>query len=104
KAEVIEFMEMQWGTFGYRTVSESLVGLFNKRLVPVLLKEAGIDQQPNLLCQDLTWKTKERFYRTLKDWRFRVIDTNDFTNAQVTAGGIDTTELVEGSLESKLVP
>ncbi len=104
KEEVIEFMEIQWGTFGYRTVEDSLVGIFNKRLVPVLLKEAGIDQQPNLLCQDLTWKTKDRFYRTLKNWTFKVIDTNGFENAQVTAGGIDTTEIIEGTLESKLVP
>ncbi|WP_438348180.1 aminoacetone oxidase family FAD-binding enzyme [Paenibacillus sp. FA6] len=102
--EVVEFMEMHWGSFGHRTVVDSLVGIFNKKLVSVLLKEAGIDQQPDLLCQDLSWKTKGKLYRILKRWEFKVTDTNGFANAQVTAGGIDTTELIEGTLESKLVP
>lgn len=102
--EVVEFLEMHWETFGHRTVTDSLVGLFNKKLVSVLLKEADIDQQPDLLCQDLSRKTKKIFYRLLKRWEFKVIDTNGFANAQVTAGGIDTTELIEGTLESKLVP
>jgi len=102
--ELAEFLEMHWGTFGHRTVTDSLLGIFNKKLVPVLLKEAGIDQQPDLLCQDLSRKTKTIFCRILKRWEFKVIDTKGFENAQVTAGGIDTTELIEGTLESKLVP
>lgn len=80
------------------------MGIVSKKLIPVLLKEAGIDQQPHLLCMDLSWKTKKIFYRILKHWEFKVTDTNSFTNAQTTAGGIDTTELTEGTLESKLVP
>ncbi|WP_340006101.1 aminoacetone oxidase family FAD-binding enzyme [Paenibacillus sp. FSL K6-0276] len=102
--ELVEFLERLWETFGHRTVVDSLVGIFNKKLVSVLLKETGLDQQPQLLCQDLSLKTKEKFYRILKRWEFKVTDTNGFTNAQVTAGGIDTTELIEGTLESKLVP
>lgn len=102
--ELVGFLEMHWESFGHRTVMDSLIGIFNKKLVPVLLKEAGIDQQPDLLCQDLSRKTKEKFYRILKRWEFKVIDTKGFENAQVTAGGIDTTELIEGTLESKLVP
>jgi predicted Rossmann fold flavoprotein len=102
--EVVEFLDMHWGTFGHRTLEASLVGIINKKLIPVLLKEAEIDHQPHLLCQDLSWKTKKMFYRIMKRWEFKVTDTNSFTNAQATAGGIDTTELVEGTLESKLVP
>ncbi|HEY4432663.1 MAG TPA: aminoacetone oxidase family FAD-binding enzyme [Paenibacillus sp.] len=102
--EVVEFLGMHWETFGHRTVADALVGIFNKKLVSVLLKETGIDQQPVLLCQDLSMKTKGKFNRIMKRWEFKVTDTNGFTNAQVTAGGIDTTELVEGTLESKLVP
>lgn len=102
--ELVEFLEMHWGTFGHRTVTDSLLGIFNKKLVPVLLKEAGIDQQPDLLCQDLSKKTKAVFCRILKRWEFKVTDTKGFENAQVTAGGIDTTQLIEGTLESKLVP
>ncbi|WP_340033852.1 aminoacetone oxidase family FAD-binding enzyme [Paenibacillus sp. FSL E2-0202] len=102
--ELVEFLERLWETFGHRTVADCLVGIFNKKLVSVLLKETGLDQQPELLCQDLSMKTKGKFYRILKRWEFKVTDTNGFTNAQVTAGGIDTSELIEGTLESKLVP
>ena len=102
--EIVEFLETHWGIFGHRTVADSLIGIINKKLIPVLLKEAGIDQQHHLLCQDLSWKTKKILYRIMKRWEFNVSDTNSFTNAQTTAGGIDTTELTEGTLESKLVP
>lgn len=102
--ELIDFLDMHWGIFGHRTVANSFIGILNKKLTPVLLKEAGIDQQPNLLCQDLSWKAKAIFYRILKHWEFKVTDTNGFANAQTTAGGIDTTELNAGTLESKLMP
>jgi predicted Rossmann fold flavoprotein len=102
--EVVEFLESHWGMFGHRSVAASLIGILNKKLIPVLLKVAGIDQESNLLCEDLSWKTKKVLYRLMKHWEFKVIDTNGFTNAQTTAGGIDTTELIEGTLESKLVP
>lgn len=102
--EVVEFLDMHWGIFGHRTVADSFIGILNKKLIPILMKEAGIDEQPNLLCQDLSWKTKKAFYRLMKRWEFVVADTNSFTNAQTTAGGIDTAELMEGTLESKLVP
>ncbi|WP_246120438.1 NAD(P)/FAD-dependent oxidoreductase [Cohnella terricola] len=102
--EVVDFLETRWGVFGHRTVADSFIGIINRKLIPILLKEAGIDQEPHLLCQDLSWKTKKKFYRLLKQWEFKVTDTNSFTNAQTTAGGIDTTELKEGTLESKLVP
>lgn len=102
--EVIEFLEMNWGTFAHRAVAESFIGFLHKKLIPVLLKEAEIDQEPNLLCQDLSWKTKGIFYKILKRWDFKVTDTHSFENAQATAGGIATKELVADTLESKLVP
>ncbi|GAA3403237.1 aminoacetone oxidase family FAD-binding enzyme [Paenibacillus hodogayensis] len=102
--QLVEFLDTHWGIFGHRTIVDSFIGILHKKLVPVLLKEAGIDQQPHLLCQDLSWKTKKIFYRILKRWEFKVTDTNGFANAQTTAGGIGTTELIEGTLESKLVP
>jgi hypothetical protein len=102
--EVVEFLEMNWGTFAYRTVAESFIGFLHKKLIPVLLKEAKIDQEPNLLCQDLSWKTKGIFYKLLKRWSFKVTDTQSFENAQATAGGIATKEIAADTLESKLVP
>jgi len=102
--EVVEFLDTHWGIFGHRTVASSFIGILNKKLIPVILREAGIGDEPTLLCQDLSWKTKKKLYRLMKHWEFKVTDTNSFNNAQTTAGGIDTTELVTGTLESRLVP
>lgn len=101
---VVDFLDMHWGIFGHRTVADSFIGILHKKLTPILLKEAGIDKQPNLLCQELSWKAKAIFYRILKHWEFKVTDTNGFAHAQTTAGGIDTAELNAGTLESRLVP
>jgi predicted Rossmann fold flavoprotein len=97
------FLETHWALFGHRTVVDSLIGIINKKLIPILLKEAGIDNihKP---CWELDWKEKKNIYALLKSWEFKVIDTNSFSNAQVTAGGINTTEVNAETLESKLVP
>lgn len=102
--EVIEFLETNWGLFAHRTVAESFIGFLHKKLVNVLLKEAKIDQESGLLCQDLSWKTKKIFYKLLKSWEFKVTETHSFEHAQATAGGIATKELDPNTLESKLVP
>lgn len=102
--EVIEFLENNWATFAHRTVAESFTGFLHKKLISVLLKEAKIDQEPDLLCQDLSWKTKKIFYKLLKCWEFKVTETQSFELAQATAGGIATKELDANTLESKLVP
>lgn len=102
--EVADFLENHWGTFGHRTVADCFIGVINKKLIPVLMKEAGLQGQPGLLCQDLRWTTKKEFYRLLKRWEFPVSGTHSFTFAQATAGGIDTAEIRPDTLESKLVP
>lgn len=102
--EVVDFLDTHWGMFGHRTVANSLIGIVNKKLIPVLLKEAGMDEDQNLLCQDMSWKTRKALCGLMKRWNFIVTDTNGFPNAQTTAGGIDTRDLQEGTLESKLVP
>lgn len=102
--EVVDFLDTHWGMFGHRTVANSLIGIVNKKLIPVLLKEAGMDKDQNLLCQDMSWKTRKALCGLMKRWDFIVTDTNGFPNAQTTAGGIDTRDLQEGTLESKLVP
>ncbi|WP_138205206.1 NAD(P)/FAD-dependent oxidoreductase [Haloimpatiens lingqiaonensis] len=103
KESLIEFLENHWGTFSYRTVQESFIGVINKKVIPILLKEAGVTNihKP---CWDLDWKEKNNIFTLLKEWAFTVIDTNGFKNAQVTAGGIDTTEVNHSTLGSKLIP
>ncbi|MEQ8188004.1 MAG: NAD(P)/FAD-dependent oxidoreductase [Candidatus Eremiobacterota bacterium] len=100
--DVEEFLENRLAVFNYRTVHDSFIGVINKKLIPVLLKESCIKN--NTLCSDITWKEKKNLFRLLNCWEFTVRDTNGFNNSQVTAGGVNTKEINEKTLESKIVP
>jgi predicted flavoprotein YhiN len=101
--ELEEFLENHFGTFNYRSVLNSLIGVINKKLIPIVLKESGI-RDFHKPCGELTILEKKKLYSIIKSWSFSVYDTNSFKNAQVTAGGVDTSEVSTDTLESKIVP
>lgn len=103
KEDMENYLETHFAMFSHRSIYESFIGLINKKVIPILLKEAGLSDihKP---CYTLEWKEKSNIYKLLKCWEFNVVGTNSFGNAQVTAGGIDTTEVYEDTLESKLIP
>ncbi len=102
KKELMDFLENHWGTFSYRSVFSSFIGIINKKLIPILLKEADVIDihKP---CYELSWKEKSNIYSLLKEWKFEVVGNNSFNNSQVTAGGIDTKNINNSSMESTLV-
>ena len=79
-----------------------MVGLINKRLIPVLLKEAGIT---NLKApvQTLSKEQRRSIANILTDWRFKIRGTKGWTSAQVTAGGVNTKEIDPNTMESKII-
>lgn len=97
-----EFIECHFAILSHRTVIDSLIGVINKKLIPTLLKECGITNL-HTPCNELSWKDKKALIKTLKDWRFNCVGTNDFNQAQVTIGGVDTTEVDNNTLESKII-
>lgn len=96
------FLENHWGHFNYRSVYDSFVGIINKKLIPILLKEAKVDDihKP---CFELLWNEKKNIIKLLKEWEFIVCDTNSFANSQVTAGGIDTNSVNSHTMESEII-
>lgn len=100
--ELENFLETRFALFGHRSLHDVFIGIVNKKLIPILLKEAGITDihKP---CSDLDYREKKNLYRLLTSWDFNVIDTNGFTNSQVTAGGVDTAEVNPETMESKLI-
>ena len=74
--EVNNLIEQRFKKAAGKTVEFSLVGLINKRLIPVLLKEAGIE---NLKApvQTLSKEQQGRIANILTDWRFRIRGTRD---------------------------
>lgn len=103
KDKLVHYVTKRWQDNPEKNVSFSFVGFINKQLVPVLLKQSGIEDinKPVAL---LTAQEKENIISILQDWRFKVIGTNTWTAAQVTAGGIDVKDINQNTMESKLVP
>jgi flavoprotein, HI0933 family len=87
---------------GYKTMEEQFIGLLNKKLSLVLLKEANISGKQ--LSSELTKNQMEKLTETIKGFKVNIYDTNSFENAQVMAGGVVTKEIDSKTLESKLMP
>lgn len=100
--EVLELLDKRFNNATNKTVEFSLVGLINKRLIPVVLAEAGITDLKRL-SGGLSSNEKGAIVEILTNWRFRIKGTKSWPSAQVTAGGIKTDEIDPKTMESKLV-
>jgi hypothetical protein len=87
----------------HKTPADGLVGLLNKRLIPVLLSAAGIDGRA-LPGSRPAAADAAALARLLKRWSLEVSGTMPWPEAQVTAGGVDCRDVQAASLESRLVP
>ena len=100
--DVSNFIYGHLSMFSHRSISNALIGVLNKKLIPILLKDIGVDNI-HIPCFDLDWQYQNELINKLKDWKFKCIGTKEFQNAQVTVGGVDTSEIDSNSLESKIV-
>lgn len=84
------------------TAMQAMNGLLNSKLNAVLLKEVGIklDERSNEVKEECL----NKLAFLMKEIEVRVIDTNGFDNAQVTAGGIPLEEINSITMESRQVP
>lgn len=102
KLMLYELLNNRFSHMGYKNLEDSLIGLINKKLIPVVLIEAGFDNK-NRNCGSLNKKEIFKIVDILKEWKFEVIGHNNWQQAQVTAGGIDLNDVNLESLESKKV-
>ncbi|NLK97729.1 NAD(P)/FAD-dependent oxidoreductase [Defluviitalea saccharophila] len=86
-----------------KTIEFSFVGMMNKRLIPVVLKEAGIEDL-NKSCTQINAKERKNIIKILKNWSIPVKGTQSWMQSQVTAGGIDVRDIDPNTMESKLIP
>lgn len=103
KDELIDFLECHFAILSHRPILNAFIGVINKKIIPVLLKECGITDL-HMPCYELSWKEKSKLIQTLKSWKFTCTGTNDFNQAQVTIGGVTASEINPDTLESKIVP
>ena len=102
KEDIDNFFTTHFSIFNYREISSSLIGVINKKLISTILKDVGI-KDIHLPCNSIDWKYINKLIDKFKQWDFKCIDTNGFQNAQVTVGGVNTREVNNLTLESKLV-
>lgn len=83
------------------TLEEAFLGLLNKKLAYVAIKESKLD--PYHRMKDIKDSQLTQLVNQLKEWKVPITDTHSFEHAQVMAGGIDTKEINPVSMESKLI-
>ncbi|MEE9375965.1 MAG: NAD(P)/FAD-dependent oxidoreductase, partial [Rhizobiaceae bacterium] len=75
-----------------------------ERLVDALLERMGIDGTIGARMADMTDKQLKDIEQQLHDWKFKPNGTEGFAKAEVTVGGISTSELSSKTMETKKVP
>ncbi|SMP62828.1 aminoacetone oxidase family FAD-binding enzyme [Anoxynatronum buryatiense] len=80
-----------------------LLGLFHKRLVPTLLKAAGI-WPPHLPAQQVSATAIKKLAEVCRSWSVPITGTLSWQQAQVTAGGVDTREIHPVTMASTKAP
>lgn len=100
--ELERFLEKRFKNMQEKSLDFSMVGFVNKRLIPVLLKQAGIKdiRKP---VRELSSADRQKIANILTDWRFKITGTKSWPSAQVTAGGVDTSQIDPLTMESALV-
>lgn len=100
KEDWLEHVDKQLEWNGYKSIEDFLLGMLNKKLIPVLCKRAGINGRK------IAWGLKDREWIRLADailsFTVHVTDYNGFEEAQVCMGGVDTDEIDVHTMESKL--
>ncbi|MDD2498784.1 MAG: NAD(P)/FAD-dependent oxidoreductase [Desulfitobacteriaceae bacterium] len=102
KTDLKKLLTARFANEPNKTVEFSLVGLINKRLIPVLLKEAGIKDLRSSV-KDLSSTDQAKIINILADWRFKVRGTKSWPSSQVTAGGVATKEINPDTMESQII-
>lgn len=83
---------------GYKRAEDFLCGYLPDELAKIILKRSGVTAK---YVKDI--ENIDAIESNIKDFRVSIDGFMDFDNAQVTLGGVDTTEVNPDTLESKIV-
>lgn len=100
--ELIDSIKLRLAYQPQKPLDFSFIGLINKKLIPIILKEAEIPS-PTKPSSQVKDKEVQRIVDILKGWRLKVNGTQPWKHAQVTAGGIKVDEVDPRTMESRLV-
>lgn len=86
---------------GRQQASTLLAGLLPRRLAPSALAQAGV--APETRASQVSAAARRRLGAWLQDWRFEVTGHRPWSEAQVTAGGVDLREVDPRTMASRRV-
>ncbi len=84
-----------------RPLEDFFTGMLNKRLGQAVLKLSGLSLSAN--CGSLSGSDIKTVAANIKGLRFKCSGTTGMANAQVTAGGADTSQFFDSTMMSKKV-
>jgi len=96
-----EFINVQREAHPNLSLKNSLAKLLPKRLVEVLQE---MEQIPDVSLKQLNSKQQAELVLTLHQWRVQPNGTEGYRTAEVTLGGVDTTQLSSKTMEARDVP
>lgn len=96
-----EFINVQRAAHPNLSLKNSLAKLLPKRLVEVLQE---MEQIPDVSLKQLNSKQQAELVQTLHQWRVQPNGTEGYRTAEVTLGGVDTTQLSSKTMEARDVP
>lgn len=83
------------------SILDILVGLIPLKIANSLLEELHISN--SLQASEIHTKLAKRIANLMLNWKFEVSDTHGFRHAEVSGGGIDTTQIDEKTMMSKKI-
>lgn len=93
-------IEKYFAAFPQRTPLKALIGMLPSKLLAAVLFRAGLKEDLPLALQTAS---VSQIAHTMKYFCLQICGTNEFADAQVTAGGVDLREIEIAAMESKLV-
>jgi len=96
----VEHMDKKSKTLKNRTISDILDGMLNYKIVNQILKICNIKNEE--YWYKLKQEQKNKLKENLTNFKFEIIATKDFDNAQTCSGGIPLIEVNE-KFESKII-
>ena len=99
--KLYEYLSYRFAIMTKKTVEMALIGFINKNLIIPLLRDVEIDK--NKMASNLSKEEVRALSNILNSWTFRVTGSQPWAHAQVTAGGVNTDEVNNKTMESKIV-
>ncbi|MFS8130409.1 MAG: aminoacetone oxidase family FAD-binding enzyme, partial [Candidatus Dojkabacteria bacterium] len=101
QAQVTEFLNKRWAKRPDQALEKSLFGIFPNKIPAALLKVINLNK--DTAVSELTKSQKDSLIELLTNFRADISATRGWNEAEFTAGGIDTTEIDNQTLESKKI-